>query len=138
MTITHQSFFAPVSDKKLLEEDEYALGGLGTDFIAESLRNNLKVINIPMYLREKKLFSYPRSGNCWQRDEVKKCIQKYLDNDKKKVYVFNNEELYDPLFRSIPHFYPKLLYSVASGLKPYTLLKEIYKRTGEIPSLNFF
>ena len=55
-----------------------------------------------------------------------------------KVFVFNNKKLFDPLFRSIPHFKPKTLYSVASGFKPYFLLKEISQRTQQTPDLHFF
>ena len=133
-------FLAPDSQlhENSLEKYEHGTGGLGTVFMAKSLKNHLKIINIPMNLRKEKLFSYPRSGNCWQRSQVKDHIHKKFLIEKQKVFALNNEKLHDPLFRSIPHFKPKALYSVASGLKPYFLLKEISQRTQQTPDLHFF
>ncbi|MCY4523957.1 MAG: hypothetical protein OXB84_04380, partial [Halobacteriovoraceae bacterium] len=56
----------------------------------------------------------------------------------KKIFVFNNEGMSDPFFKSIPHFKPKSLYSVAAGLKPYALLEVIYKRTKQVTDFHFF
>ena len=119
-------------------EYEHGIGGLGTVFMAESLKNNLTIINIPTKLRNKKIFSYPRAGICKQMLQVEKEKLKILKREQERIFVFNNENLYDPFFRSISHFKPKSLYSVASGLKPYALLEDIHQRTQQIPALYFF
>ena len=119
-------------------EEESGTGGLGTAFMARALKNGFTIINIPRDLRGQKMFSYPRSGHCWQRDAVKLNILKYTKTMEKKVFVFNNESHHDPFFQSLPHFAPKTLYSVASGFKPYTLLRDIRQKNRRIPTVHFF
>ena len=130
-------FLAPNPNERSLEY-EHGIGGLGTAFISKSLKNNLTIINIPMNLRTVKKFSYPRAGICQQMLQVEKEKLKILKREQERIFVFNNENLYCPFFRSISYFKPKFLYSVAAGLKPYALLEEIYQRTQKTPDLHFF
>lgn len=131
-------FIESNAKSKINTEDEKEFGGLGTLFMAETLRNKLKVINIPAHLRGIKSFSYPRNGKCWQREKVKKRIQEKLKCHETEIYFFNTEELYASLFRVLPGLRPKSFYSVASGFKSYVLLQEIEARTGTIPHHSFF
>ncbi|MCB0379513.1 MAG: aspartyl/asparaginyl beta-hydroxylase domain-containing protein, partial [Bdellovibrionales bacterium] len=119
-------------------QEETGMGGLGTELMASALRHGQSLLNVPMYLRDKKMYSYPFAGSCWQRDEVKKRIENRIGWDKDHVFVFNNEDPFSEAFEHLPNFCPQNLYSVAAGMKPYMLNQKIQDRCGTPANLHFF
>ena len=93
----------------------------GTQLLAESIIQGLPVVNLPVNLRETKIYAYPEAKDQPYLQRVRDRVRDILGSAKRKAFFFNNEP---PWGYDLPDFHPQVFLTVASGTKPFALLHQ--------------